>query len=274
MTTRKALFRKARRLEASVRTLVVANDVRRWSGTARSVPAWDDRNRMIGQLIPPGVSVLDVGSGAQTLRAHLPPTCQYQAADLIPGPGVLRCDLNHGKLPQIRARFDYVVLSGVLEYITKPVAAIQGLRPLAAHLIVSYAVRRPDDSRVARLAMGWRNHLTRAELLALLDGLDLPRWCLGTWHGQEVYYVYLDGVCDTAAGPQETTAPAVEMSDIDEWIQEGREAVEQRNAANDSLKRLRPLLLALRQAEKVSPEQEEAIEGLFPQPSAAEQSRK
>ncbi len=43
----------------------------------------DLRNTAIAALVTPGGSVLDLGSGSQTLRKRLPPGCRYQPADLV-----------------------------------------------------------------------------------------------------------------------------------------------------------------------------------------------
>src|SRR4051812_22017601 len=89
----------------------------RWQIWAREWPRWDERNRILAAYIPPGSAVVDLGSGAQTLREPLPAGCSYQPCDLVPGPApVIPCDLESGRWPVLPRRYDVAVCSGVLEY--------------------------------------------------------------------------------------------------------------------------------------------------------------
>jgi 2-polyprenyl-3-methyl-5-hydroxy-6-metoxy-1,4-benzoquinol methylase len=103
-------------------TLMVRTKVRQWRRVAfAGRPSWDERNKIIAGFIPAGSSVLDIGCGAQTLKQHLPPGCKYQPCDIIKSsPEVIFCDLNGGIYPETRERFDYVVCSGVFEYVRRP----------------------------------------------------------------------------------------------------------------------------------------------------------
>src|SRR5215212_8584783 len=103
------------------------SDIPRWMRTTRERPRWDERNRMVAAYVPPGSSVLDLGSGAQTLADHLPPGCTYQPSDVVPGPGVLLCDLDAGRWPRIEGRFDVAICSGVLEYLQHVPDVLAGL---------------------------------------------------------------------------------------------------------------------------------------------------
>src|SRR4051794_5936398 len=101
----------------------------RWELWARERPRWDERNRIIAAYIRPGSAVVDLGSGAQTLREHLPPGCSYQPCDLVPGPApVIDCDLETGRWPELPRRYDVAVLSGVLEYMPDVGGLLAGLR--------------------------------------------------------------------------------------------------------------------------------------------------
>ena len=150
----------------------------RWVRTAKERPRWDERNRMIAAYVPPGSSVLDLGAGAQTLAAHLPPGCAYQACDVVPGPGVVLCDLDAGRWPALDRRYDVAVCSGVLEYLrgrpgrcstaSRSIARardrhLQRPRPRAAHPDAGQAgLEEPPDAaptsapRSTRLDREWR----------------------------------------------------------------------------------------------------------------------
>lgn len=228
------------------------------------MPAWDERNAIIGSYVLPGSTVLDVGAGAQTLRRHLHSSCEYQAADIVPGPGVLHCDLEAGELPEIDERFTYVVLSGVAEYLTDVEAALGSIRPLGERLLVSYATREKDDI-APRTRQGWLSHLTAKEFEAALTTLGFPWVRLDRWHGQNIYFAWLSSA---------RAKVRRSMSDIDRWIKEARlaakqrdEAIKARDEAMEVLKKYRPVLLAVKQAGMTQATQDKAIEELFP-PSA------
>jgi Methionine biosynthesis protein MetW len=157
---------RGRRLLAAARTCLRRSDVARWTRNAHEIPHWDDRNVQIARLIPDKSSVLDLGAGARTLRGHLKPGCTYQPCDLIPsGPDVIVCDFNRGIFPDLPPRsFDYVICSGVFEYMWRPGAMLERIHRYGRQLILTYNLHQPGNGIVDRLAVGWVNHLTRSEL--------------------------------------------------------------------------------------------------------------
>jgi hypothetical protein len=244
------------------RPKAAVTDVARWERTAHEVPAWDARNAIIGSYVLPGSTVLDLGAGAQTLRQHLDHSCGYQAADIVPGQGVLHCDLNAGELPEVEERFTYVVLSGVAEYLMDVEAALASIRPLGQRLLVSYATREKDGDIAPRTRQGWLSHLTAKEFEAVLTALDLPWVRLDRWHGQNIYFAWL---------PSARGKVRASVSDIDTWIKEARvaakqrdEAIKARDEALEVLKKYRPVLLAVKQAGMTQAKQDKAIQELFP----------
>ncbi len=162
------------------------SDSARWARTAQGRSGWDERNRMIAGYVPPRASVLDLGAGAQTLRDHLPPDCTYQPCDIVPGPGVLACDLDAGRWPDTGQRYDLAVCSGVLEYLHDAPAALAGIDAVARRAIVSYSDRRTGQRLATRVAQGWASHLSLAELRSALDSLDCEWRFLTEWHGHVI----------------------------------------------------------------------------------------
>jgi hypothetical protein len=171
-------------------TLVVRTKIRQWRKVAAAgTPLWDERNRLIAGFIPAGSSVLDVGCGAQTLKLHLKSGCQYQPCDVVKSSAdVIFCDFNAGVYPDVKNCFDYVVCSGLLEYIRRPREFLPGISRLGRAVILSYNPLLPGDSKLARLGndLGWVNHFKKEELEALFDELGL-KWTL--LHTDQLKYV-------------------------------------------------------------------------------------
>jgi len=173
--------KRCRTCFAAGKTIVVRTKVHQWQKVAfAGRPSWDERNEIIAGFIPAGSSVLDVGCGAQTLKQHLKPGCRYQPCDVIKSsPDVIYCDFNAGIYPQFTELFDYVVCSGVLEYIRKPREFLQKVPQWGQAVILSYNPLPPGGSKLERLGNGWGwvNHFTRPELENLFDELEL-HWAI------------------------------------------------------------------------------------------------
>ncbi len=164
-----------RRWRAVCITLMLRTYVRRWQQVAQAgPPTWDERNAIIAKFIPAGSSVIDLGCGAQTLRNHLAPDCTYQPCDIVKSsPDVIFCDFNVGIYPEPGGIFDYVVCSGVLEYIWKPKEFLSRVPRLGHALLLSYNPRMKGESKFDRLAKHWVNHLDRDALEKMFDELGL-----------------------------------------------------------------------------------------------------
>ena len=170
------MARLCRSVLAALTTLVVRTNVRRWKKVAREKePLWDERNRIIATFIPEASSVVDLGAGAQTLKRYLKSGCEYQPCDIVKSsPDMIVCDFNSGIYPSLSRRYDYVVCSGVFEYIRRPSEFLSGIRQYGKRVILSYNPAGQGVATFERLANGWVNHLTSQQLEALFatNGLD------------------------------------------------------------------------------------------------------
>jgi SAM-dependent methyltransferase len=179
-STIRRIVDECRKYGSACMTLVVRTRVRQWRKVAfAGTPSWDDRNQIMAGFVPAGSSVLDVGCGAQTLKKHLPPGCKYQPSDIVKSsPEVILCDLNAGVYPDTREYFDYVVCSGVFEYVRKPREFLQKIPRYGRIVLMSYNPLNPGGSKLDRLGNGWGwvNHFSREELENLLDEMGL------IWH--------------------------------------------------------------------------------------------
>jgi len=170
----KRALKWCRSILAAARALMVRTDTGRWESVAREDPPWDERNRIIAGFIPAHSAVLDLGSGAQTLRKHLAPDCQYQPCDIIrSSPDVIYCDFNAGIYPALPRKYDYVICSGVFEYIRDPAHFISQVRNYGRKALFSFNPYDPAQSVVDRLACGWLNHLSESQLERLFSSHGL-----------------------------------------------------------------------------------------------------
>lgn len=163
---------------------------RRWAQVAVSgPPIWDNRNKKIGRFIPPGSSVLDMGCGAQTLKAYLPTDSVYQPCDLVKSsPDTLQCDFNAGQYPQSDMKYSHIVCSGVLEYIRDHEQFLKVCATLGDTVIISYNVYRKGDSKLDRMANHWINHFSQSELEKLFIKSGLSGECINHELNGEVIY--------------------------------------------------------------------------------------
>ena len=184
------LLRQLSAHRRSLRTLVFRTDVGFWKQVATEEPGWDDRNHLMAQAIPAGASVLDLGSGAQTLARYLKPGCTYQPCDCVrSSENVLLCDFNRDQYPVIDRRFDYTVVSGLLEYIRDPHTFLGRIHAYGSVLLISYAPLLPGHTRIWRTSQGWVNHLTKSELESMFTDLGLVWSEVAFWQDQIVYHV-------------------------------------------------------------------------------------
>lgn len=146
--------------------------------------SWEGRNIIIANLIPAGSRVIDLGAGDMNLASHLK-DCKYIGYDKNPQhPSILKCDFDvdtpepeHG---------DYVVISGVLEYLNFPMSLIKRVKGLADKMIVTYS---PLDgqTREDRRKSGWISHLTREQLEGSFSAMGLKYEAVSMWNEQVIY---------------------------------------------------------------------------------------
>lgn len=153
------------------------------------------RARTIARVIPDGARVLDIGAGSMILTRYLSPGCIYQPCDLFRrSDDCLVADLNLGEFP--RGRYDWVVMSGLLQYLNRPQWALEKAHDVASRGVFTYSptVPNPPPEAIAhRKTLGWVNHL---------DIKAAPRMIRSAgWRITRVFYVHLNliYVCDDDA---------------------------------------------------------------------------
>jgi hypothetical protein len=159
---------------AACRIFLLRTDKRRWATVSQEIPPWDDRNCLIATFIPDGSSVVDLGCGAQTMRRHLKPGCTYQPCDVIQSsPDVIHCNFNSGVYPVLPMKYDYVICSGVFEYMREPARFVSEIRQYGRKIIFTFNPSNPKHTVVERLTRGWVNHMREDQLQQLFTENNL-----------------------------------------------------------------------------------------------------
>ncbi len=146
-------------------------DVERWSHPGSVAVRWGKRDQILGAMLPPDVSVIDIGCGGMGLREHLPKGAVYTPADIVSRtPDTIHIDINRRIWPDDR-RWDFAVAAGVLEYVHDMENFVDCARCLADSLVFTYHVRRMDSPTGAesRLDMEWLSDFSLAGLVAGLE---------------------------------------------------------------------------------------------------------
>lgn len=185
-----SLHAAVRRFAAVISTLLFRTQLRRWQKVAAAgPPPWDKRNRLIASFVENHSTVIDVGSGAQTLKQHLGDEVEYQPCDCVKStPDVIVYDFNIDQSLELEKSYDYVVCSGILEYITNPAGFLKLVTTFGRETLISYNPIQPGDTRFQRMANNWVNHLTRSELEALFNECGLNGTLLNEASNGELLY--------------------------------------------------------------------------------------
>jgi hypothetical protein len=159
----------------------------RWLDSQALDESWDERSMLMARRIAAASRVVDVGAGAQALRSALPAGCIYLPVDLVSRtPDTIVCDLNHEAAPTLSA--DYLVASGLIEYIIDVPRLITWMASVAPNIVVSYE-GADGQRRSYRRKAGWLNDYTNGEFRELLACHGLAVTESATWRQQSIYWL-------------------------------------------------------------------------------------
>jgi cyclopropane fatty-acyl-phospholipid synthase-like methyltransferase len=98
-------------------------------------PHWTRRNKLIGEtMMDPGKSVLDLGCGAKDLLKYYKPS-DYLGVDIAETADLI---VDFDKEFELPAGWDYVVNSGILEYVDDPDRYLKKISTLGKEYIFSW----------------------------------------------------------------------------------------------------------------------------------------
>ncbi len=159
----------------------------RWSNAESLDDQWDERTALMAGMVAPDSSILEFGAGKEHLRKFLPQGCIYQPSDIIArSPNTLICDLNTS-FPELDEKVDYIVFSGVVEYVHDVQRVMHLVRASCNACLVSYASTDALECMTTRMRSGWVNHLSRNSFETILKNANFTILEKRVWRGQDIY---------------------------------------------------------------------------------------
>lgn len=138
------------------------SDYNRWINSGELLQDWDERTKILAEMIEPGSRIIEFGAGKMNLKKMLPINCTYTATDICARtPEYLICDLNE-KIEFDLSKFDTAVFSGVFEYVYDIEKVFKQLEPAIENIVLSYAC--VEISNANRLNSGWLSDYSKKEL--------------------------------------------------------------------------------------------------------------
>jgi hypothetical protein len=140
--------------------------VERWSRlTRRQSRSWEHRAEKSARLLRGCDSVVDIGCGRMLLEKHLEPPTRYVPVDVVRrDQRTIVVDLNDPSEWPEAVSGDAAAVLGVVEYIHDLERFIGRLSSRFDRAVVSYSVSDLSGLPRVRLANGWTNSFSRAEL--------------------------------------------------------------------------------------------------------------
>jgi hypothetical protein len=172
-------------------------DYKRWKALQHHEEWWDERTKEIAKLVPAGSKVVEFGAGRRQLEKVLPAGCRYTPSDLVDrGPGTIVCDLNRSPLPDLRDFcFKVAVFGGVLEYVADVPSLASWLASNGIQTCVASFDAVPHGlsfigrlkERIRRYRYGYRNNLTKEQLLLCFEAAQMTCEEERVWTTQGIY---------------------------------------------------------------------------------------
>ena len=151
-------------------------DISRWRNAEMFPDDWEERTRLIAQLVPKGTRIIEFGAGRRNLESQIDPSCTYIPCDIVSrGENTLILDLNAKPLPDLRhLRPDVAIFAGVIEYISDLKSILTWLSQQVTTCIISYECAKTQSWRLARLmetirrtGAGWVKTFSEEELVEI-----------------------------------------------------------------------------------------------------------
>ena len=162
------------------------SDRHRWQQSKSLFTSWDQRTQRLASHIPPNSTVFEFGAARLVLREMLAEGCTYLHSDLVArAEGTLVADLNKD-LPEI-PKVDYVVFSGVLEYLFEIEKVFLHLNSKTTCFLFSYATLDSFPNIAKRRENGWVSDLSVNDLEKIASKLGKNLVHFAAWKSQHLF---------------------------------------------------------------------------------------
>lgn len=112
----------------------IYNDMELYSLVQTTNPHWEDRNRIISEMMEPNKTVIDLGCGAKNLLKFYTPS-RYLGVDGLPSADlVVDLDSNF----ELPGHWDYAVNSGILEFVIRPDLYLEKIKTISQDYFFSW----------------------------------------------------------------------------------------------------------------------------------------
>jgi hypothetical protein len=166
--------------------LTKQTDLKRWSSQKALFSSWDERTQLLANKIKPNKTVFEFGAARLVLKEMLPDGSIYLHSDLVRrAEDTLVVDLNK-ELP-ILPQVDYIVFSGVLEYLFDIEKVLLHLNPKTSCFLFSYATVDNFSNISERREHGWVSDLSVCNLETIAIKLDKKLVHFGSWKSQHLF---------------------------------------------------------------------------------------
>ena len=143
----------------------------RWKSDFNKKIMYTPRIQQMSKYVSTMSTVLDIGCGQKELKDFIPNNCNYFGIDLFKKDKndleIVISDLNK-EFPKLQYDyFDFVICSGIIEYILDVDKFIENISKLTDNLIISYCCKEDYNDEI-RLRNMWVNNFTKLEFIKLL----------------------------------------------------------------------------------------------------------
>jgi hypothetical protein len=162
-------------------------DFQRWRRSEEVLIDWQERTKIITEMIPENSSIIEFGAGKMWMRENLPIGCKYKPSDLVAHTSeIVVCDLNYPIKIDL-SEFDTAVFSGVLEYVYDLGSVFAGLQPFIRNIFLTYACK--DISPSKRLERGWLSDFSIDDLRRTFKKYNYEEVQCKEWRGQFIFHL-------------------------------------------------------------------------------------
>jgi hypothetical protein len=162
------------------------SDYGRWNKEKSLFASWDERTQLLAKQITPQSKVFEFGAAKLALRTMLPEGCTYLHSDIVKrAEDTLVIDLNK-EFPNLES-VDYIVFSGVLEYIFEVKELFIHLSQFTNHFVFSYAVTNAFPEKSNRRLHGWVSDLSEADIITIAEEMKWKQNIVSTWKKQTLF---------------------------------------------------------------------------------------